>query len=87
MPCVLQISSIIEIEVEMDSDVLAAEAAGNAVRIIFVIILTLFKSYSEVVIQLFKMGNGTKNVNTSQNVVGIGGAVYPYLVFVVHIAL
>lgn len=27
-----QISSMIEIEVEMDSDVLAAEAASNAVR-------------------------------------------------------
>lgn len=29
----LQISSMIEIEVEMDTDVLAAEAVGNAVSI------------------------------------------------------
>lgn len=53
MPCVLQISSIIEIEVEMDSDVLAAEAAGNAVRIIFIIVLILFENYSNVVIQRY----------------------------------
>lgn len=32
LPSIFQISSMIEIEVEMDSDVLAAEAASNAVR-------------------------------------------------------
>lgn len=32
MPSIFQISSMIEIEVELDSDVLAAEAASNAVR-------------------------------------------------------
>lgn len=56
MPCVLQISSIIEIEVEMDSDVLAAEAAGNAVRIISLefrhslLSLITCEDYNEVVI-------------------------------------
>lgn len=32
MPSNFQISSMIEIEVELDSDVLAAEAASNVVR-------------------------------------------------------
>lgn len=32
MPSIFQISSMIEIEVELDSDVIAAEAASNVVR-------------------------------------------------------
>lgn len=37
--CIFQISSMIEIEVEMDSDVLAAEAASNVVCIPFLVFL------------------------------------------------